>query len=66
MPNPNNQTTFTSKYGNYYGHFTVCLIDRKPHAAVENHDGYHWEPCSRELYEAVKAEVIAEQLKEVV
>lgn len=59
MSGPNSRTTFESRYGNYYGRFAVCLINRKPHASVENYNGHNWKPCSRELYDAVKAECIA-------
>lgn len=50
------KTLIKSNVGNYYGSVQVCKLDGKPHICVENWDGWHWQSCSEEFYQAFKKE----------
>lgn len=51
--------------GNVYGCLAVCMIDGAPHWSVESYDGYDWEPCPREVYDAIVKHCIVSKHAEI-
>jgi hypothetical protein len=50
------EPTEVGTVGNYYGGLWIMQKDGKAYWAIENHNGFYWDPCPRPVFDALLQE----------